>query len=58
MGRGRHILRIPVWAVAEAVGLNVQTVRKHARAKEYDATDLMSVVRYVNLRRADERKDK
>jgi hypothetical protein len=49
-------LRIPKRVIAEAVGLNVQTVRKHARAKEYDVSDLMSVVRYVNFRRADERR--
>jgi len=50
MGRGKQRVRIPVWAVAKAVGLSEQAVRRHVREGEYDAEDLLSVIGYVRKR--------
>jgi predicted ArsR family transcriptional regulator len=50
MGRGKQRVRIPVWAVAKAVGLSEQAVRRHVREGEYDARDLLSVIGYVRKR--------
>ena len=50
-GRGKKGLYIPVWVIAEAAGLNEQTVRRHIREGGFDRGDFGSVVGYVNERR-------
>ena len=47
MKRGRARLSIPTWLIAEVVGVSEWTVRKHARAGEFDRGDLMSVYGYI-----------
>ena len=51
MKRKRSKLKIPTWAIAAAVGLNEQTVRRHIREGWFDRGDFGSVVGYVNERR-------
>ena len=47
MGKRKQRLVVPVWVLAESVGLNVQTVRRHVREGRVQCGDLWSVVRYV-----------
>ena len=47
MGRGKHKTRVSLEDVAELVGLNVQTVRRHVREGKLNRDDLRSVVEYL-----------
>lgn len=51
MSSGKWKLRVPLDELADLVGLNVQTVRKHCREGVFDRCNLESVVEYVVKRR-------
>ena len=47
MGRGKHRTKISIKDVAELVGMNEQTVRRHCRDGEFARDDLGSIVEYI-----------